>query len=62
MLMQQQERILPARLSDVKTELINVLNIESQAIINLINNFPISSINLVEKILNSNGRVVFSGM
>ncbi|MBU4387364.1 KpsF/GutQ family sugar-phosphate isomerase [Candidatus Dependentiae bacterium] len=63
MFVQSQEKLLPAKYSnDIKTEMLNVLNIESQAIINLINYFPISSINLVEKILNSNGRVIFSGM
>lgn len=47
---------------DIKNDLITVLSTEAQAITNLVNNFPESAISLVEKILQTKGRVIFSGM
>lgn len=49
-------------ISLIKNDLIKVLSIESQAINNLINNFPDIAITLVEKVLKTKGRVIFSGM
>ena len=46
----------------IKNDLIKVLSTEAQAILNLVNNFPKSAEALVEKILQTKGRVVFSGM
>ncbi|MBD3273188.1 KpsF/GutQ family sugar-phosphate isomerase [Candidatus Dependentiae bacterium] len=48
--------------SKIKRDLIKVLSTESQAITNLINNFPESSITLIKKIIKTEGRVIFSGM
>lgn len=46
----------------VRRDLINVIKNESQTLTNLIKNFPQEVIILVEKILQTTGRVVFSGM
>lgn len=55
--------VVPAKhLSTVKDSLKSVLNAEAEAIFNLVNNLPDSSLSLVELILNTKGRVVFSGM
>lgn len=47
---------------NIKKDLINVLSTESDAIINLISHLPQTAILLVEKILETKGRVIFSGM
>ena len=48
--------------TNIKRDLVTVLSTEAQAITNLVNNFPESAITLVEKILQTKGRVIFSGM
>jgi arabinose-5-phosphate isomerase len=47
---------------DIQSDLIKVLATEAEAIKNLVNNFPSSAVTLVEKILQTKGRVIFSGM
>lgn len=47
---------------DTKKTLIKVLKREAKSILDLANNFPDESVAFVEKILNTSGRVVFSGM
>ncbi len=48
--------------SDIKLDLLNVLQTEAQAITNLANNLPYNSMDFVDAILKTSGRVVFSGM
>ncbi|HBS47990.1 TPA: D-arabinose 5-phosphate isomerase [Candidatus Dependentiae bacterium] len=54
--------ISPLILEEIKNDIIFVLKEESLAIANVANNFPQEAVNLTEKILCCNGRVVFSGM
>lgn len=63
MLENSKENIIPAKnFNSIKQDLTNVLNTEANAILNLANNLPINSIDLVNAILNTSGRVIFSGM